>query len=387
MKENHKDEIQTDFAPPERLPMDIIQKQADRFIQNDLTSPAMHTVMNTIPDFLLVLNIKRQVIFCNERFVNLLAADSKNDIYSYRPGELLNCIHANKNKGGCGTTRFCRKCGAVNAIINGLSGKSDVQECRIIQKNTGNAMVFRVWTSPIEIDNEIFCIMVVADIAHEKRRRALERIFFHDILNTASSLNGCIEVIKDSGPELYPEFSDLIEKLSNKIIEEINAQRELSAAENNELTVEYKEHISSLILDESKGSYSANPVAKNRYINIDPSSTNIKFKTDRILIGRVISNMIKNALEAIPENDTVTIGCKQEDKEIFFWVHNQTFIPEDIQLQIFQRSFSTKGAGRGLGTHSIKLLTERYLKGKVTFDSKESSGTIFKIYLPLDLKT
>jgi sensor histidine kinase regulating citrate/malate metabolism len=54
-------------------------------------------------------------------------------------------------------------------------------------------------------------------------------------------------------------------------------------------------------------------------------------------------------------------------------------MPVDVQLQIFQRSFSTKGNGRGIGTYSIKLLTEQYLNGKVSFVSNESEGTRFSL--------
>jgi len=52
---------------------------------------------------------------------------------------------------------------------------------------------------------------------------------------------------------------------------------------------------------------------------------------------------------------------------------------------VFQRSFSTKGKGRGLGTYSIKLLTERYLKGTASFTSTETDGTTFQISLPTQL--
>jgi sensor histidine kinase regulating citrate/malate metabolism len=62
-------------------------------------------------------------------------------------------------------------------------------------------------------------------------------------------------------------------------------------------------------------------------------------------------------------------------------VKNDQVIPEDIQKQLFQRSFSTKGTGRGIGTYSIKLLTENYLKGKVSFVSNETDGTVFSIEL------
>jgi signal transduction histidine kinase len=58
-------------------------------------------------------------------------------------------------------------------------------------------------------------------------------------------------------------------------------------------------------------------------------------------------------------------------------------MPKEVQMQIFQRSFSTKGKGRGIGTYSIKLLTETYLGGKVSFRSEERHGTTFRIDLPL----
>jgi signal transduction histidine kinase len=57
-------------------------------------------------------------------------------------------------------------------------------------------------------------------------------------------------------------------------------------------------------------------------------------------------------------------------------------MPRDVQLQVFQRFFSTKGAGRGLGTYSIRLLTERYLKGNVSFTSSPEEGTTFRVCYP-----
>jgi nitrogen fixation/metabolism regulation signal transduction histidine kinase len=382
---NEEDLLQTEFAPSERLSASEIKQQSERFLRCDLTTPAMHTVMDTVPDSVLVLNNKRQLIFCNYRLVQLLGGDkAEKELYGYRPGELLNCIHATKKKGGCGTTKFCKKCGGVNAILKGLAGETDIQECRIIQKDSGNNLLFRVWTSPLKIDGENFCITVLSDISHEKRRRALERIFFHDILNTVGSLRGCIETINSGGADLYDVFSDLLDQLSKTILDEINAQKDLSAAEHFELKVRFSEQNSIAILEDIQTSFSNYVMATNRNIAIDSSSQQLMFKTDRTIVGRVLTNMIKNALEAIDENETVTIGCNLQNNEIVFWVYNPSTILEDIQLQMFQRSFSTKGSGRGWGTYSIKLLTERYLKGRVDFDSNEASGTIFKIFLPVN---
>ena len=46
-------------------------------------------------------------------------------------------------------------------------------------------------------------------------------------------------------------------------------------------------------------------------------------------------------------------------------------------------SFSTKGdPGRGIGTHSVKLLTEKYLNGEVRFVSRPGEGTTFRVTVP-----
>jgi len=98
--------------------------------------------------------------------------------------------------------------------------------------------------------------------------------------------------------------------------------------------------------------------------------------------------MIKNALEATEKNGTVNVYAEKDGEYLVFSVHNKGVIPEDIALNIFKRSFSTKeGKGRGLGTYSMKLFGENYLGGKVTFSSTEEKGTIFSISLPLDIES
>ena len=81
--------------------------------------------------------------------------------------------------------------------------------------------------------------------------------------------------------------------------------------------------------------------------------------------------------------ERVTVTASRHDDKIRIQVHNPEFIEPEIQLQIFQRSFSTKGKGRGIGTYSMKLFGERYLKGKVWFSSSEEEGTTFFVSIPL----
>ena len=116
---------------------------------------------------------------------------------------------------------------------------------------------------------------------------------------------------------------------------------------------------------------------------------NIDFETDKILLQRVIINLLKNALEATELTRTVIIGIGNSEDKITIWVKNEQVMSEDVQMQLFQRSFSTKGNDRGIGTYSIRLLTENYLKGKVSFISNETARTVFSIELnkkfPVDL--
>jgi len=80
----------------------------------------------------------------------------------------------------------------------------------------------------------------------------------------------------------------------------------------------------------------------------------------------------------------VTLRAERDGDLILFSVHNPAVMPPDVQKQVFQRSFSTKGgSGRGIGTHSVKLLTEAYLGGLAGFVSQSPEGTLFFITLPV----
>jgi len=93
--------------------------------------------------------------------------------------------------------------------------------------------------------------------------------------------------------------------------------------------------------------------------------------------------MLKNALEASSKGDTISIGYEVSKDSICFKVHNNSYIPSEVQLQIFNRSFSTKGKDRGLGTYSMRLLSERFLNGRVYFNSDKENGTTFYAEYPL----
>ena len=376
-KENYKYDIHyTEFAPAERDDLLIIQ---DKYYQL-MNLPQIKKIADSLPDILMILNNKRQVVFANERLIELLKFDSIENVLGLRPGELLNCQHSNKNKGGCGTTIFCSKCGAVNAIQQSLKGQVSVEECRIID-HENNAFDFKVWATPYEYDGSQYSIFAIKDISAEKRRNILERIFFHDITNTAGGLMGITQIIKEN-PEDISEFKDILHDIATTLMDEINAQKILLAAENGTLEISGDPINTIDLLNSVKNIYQNHIVAQKRTIIIDENSKNTVFFTDHTLLKRIIGNLTKNALEAIEEGFDVTMGVNLNRNNIVFWVHNPSVIPLEVQLQLFQRSFSTKGLGRGIGTYSVKLLTEKYLGGKVYFKSNEDEGTTFYVELP-----
>jgi K+-sensing histidine kinase KdpD len=368
--------LPTQFAPAERATAHTLRRQSDHIRG---ASPLLQAIFDTVPDFLAVLNQERQIVYANERLVSFFQPDGEQPI-GLRPGELLDCIHASETESGCGTTRYCGTCGAVRAVLASQAGEINSQECRIIRQN-GESLDLRVWATPIHLQGEPFTIFAASDISHEKRRRALERIFFHDVLNTATGLLGWVSILNHANYEELGEFQATIRQLTERLIDEIKNQRLLAAAENSELVLQPARIQIPDLLEETAHTFYHYEMSKNRTIVLDPSTQPANLVSDPILLKRILENMLKNALEASHPGETITLGCTQRSKQVEIWVHNPNPIPDDVQLQIFQRSFSTKGDDRGLGTYSMKLLGERYLKGQVSFTSSET-GTIFRILLP-----
>jgi sensor histidine kinase regulating citrate/malate metabolism len=166
-------------------------------------------------------------------------------------------------------------------------------------------------------------------------------------------------------------------------MEEILAQKHLAAAEAGDLKLNPEKFSVKIFIDHLVRSYENQIIGKDKKILKASAIPDIEIETDRTILNRVTGNMLKNALEASKNDETVTIGVKQSSNELIFWVHNKAFIPAEIRYQIFKRSFSTKGTGRGLGTYSIKLLTENYLKGSVNVESTEKDGTTFSVNIPI----
>jgi K+-sensing histidine kinase KdpD len=216
----------------------------------------------------------------------------------------------------------------------------------------------------------------------------MERLFFHDIMNVAGAIQGLTDILIEMAPNTDKAQANLLEVISENakdLIELLKSQKDLLSAENNELSVYSKEIRANQLIHAVKRFFERNEQYKNRHIEIQTCQDDSLFSCDERLLKRVIVNAVKNALEAVSEGETVQIRYKAERSSVVFEIHNHSFIPEDVQSQIFRKSFSTKGTDRGIGTYSIKLFTEKYLKGKAWFISQKNQGTTFYIQIPTGL--
>jgi len=373
--------METKFAPAERAP-----EMRVRDLHQMLSGiPLLEKILCSVPDVLLFLNENRQIVFANEATFCFLGVEPTPELLGNRPGEAFGCTHATETAGGCGTTEFCQTCGAVQAILAAQRGVSDIKECRIAINNSCDALDLKVSTTPFEYEGEQFTICALQDISHEKRRQTLERTFFHDVLNTAGGLRGYAELLVESEPDEVPEVATTVSKISQHLIEEIETQRSLLAAEADELSVNLDELKTKEILEELAVVYRRHEVAKDKNITVAAESEGVAFRSDYTLLLRVLGNMLKNALEATSAGESVTLGARRDADQVEFWVNNPAFMPRDVQLQVFKRSFSTKGQGRGIGTYSIRLLVSKYLGGAVDFSSSPAQGTTFRVRLPRDI--
>ena len=377
MKTN--DPAKTYFAPAERADNAALQRERDALLANHVAM----TLLEAIPEFALVVNKQRQIIATNSRLLQVLGVEDSKALLGMRPGEVMCCASVEDSPNGCGTGKRCASCGAVNAVLDALRTESSVTHAAHILKLDGSMEVV-VQATFVTVEPCDFVVVAMRDVSAEQRRHVLERVFFHDVLNTIGGVLGLSEYLLEQGldPAAELECKRNVHRLSRLVIEEIVTHRQLLAAERGDLQVLRKKVDIPALLSDVVALYRHHRVAQARTLRLGPVP-NIILSTDEQLLRRVLANLVKNALEATEKLGTVTVWAEERERDIAFMVHNPGAMPDEVQQQIFQRSFSTKAKqGRGVGSYGIKLFTENYLDGHISFTSAEPDGTIFTVLLP-----
>ncbi|CCO23477.1 PAS domain-containing sensor histidine kinase [Maridesulfovibrio hydrothermalis] len=342
-------------------------------------------LIDSVPNLSFITNKNREVVFFNKALVETIGYDNENCIFGQRPGELLHCCNTQNNQ--CGESSLCNQCGASLAIETAITGQVGDEECMLLSNVDGliKSYTFKVTAAPLVIDDEPYCIVHLTDISDRKNKEIVEKLFLHDLLNAVNGIVNAGTLLKEEAArESTQELADMIVDRAFFMTNEINAHRLFVSAENKQLEVHYEPVSIPKIFESISKFFSGNPLAKDKNITLTQNIENFEITTDKRILYRILENLIKNALEASPIGGTVGIKAMQKKDTATFTITNQGGIPLTVAHQIFKRSFSTKGKGRGLGTYSVKMFTENYLSGRVWFDSSNEDGTNFYVKLPVN---
>lgn len=373
--------------PSEHLPATRYSREEVTALAQAFATQAMVEVLNSLPMPTMVVTDTRQVIYANKPALDLIESGTVEELFGLRIGEALGCAYPDEASGGCGTTKFCRYCGLANAIVASLSGEPATQECLIQRKSERSPMAYnlQVWSKPAQLGGQPVVVNSLLDVGHEKKLQFLEKIFFHDLLNVANAVMGVGQVLsRQMGNGLQPSVGILL-KAAERLTDMIHAQQEFARAERSEYATSPSGLDSHEVALELMHLVAGQTFTAGKTVALASDFAQTNFSSDRRLLGRVLHNMLKNALEASAPGETVTIGCHSHAHGLAFWMHNNAVMSEEVQCQLFKRAFSTKGEGRGMGTYSMKLFAERYLDGDITFTSAPGQGTIFTLRLPRHL--
>jgi signal transduction histidine kinase len=346
--------------------------------------------IQTLPNVTAILNEQKKIILANQIRLEGEKDLSVEEFFGQNPGAALNCIHANNPYSQCHPEGVCKFCGVPNALLQAQKeGKKVVQETNItiqLDDQSHRSYDVELHAAPFPYKKRHYILLTIIDISEQKRKRALERIFFHDVINKIGSLKNILELLTDDDyDEDNAELIELSQDVVKDLNEEILQQKNLMAAESGDLKIEPTIVNTMDIIKESIQQLVQYPESQNITIEADKNAASVEFKTDPVILKRIIINMLKNAIEASKSSQNVYLGCNDESENVTFWVKNQAYIPEQNQIKIFDRTFSTKGKDRGLGTYSMKILGEEYLNGKVSFTSDQKEGTVFYINLFKDI--
>jgi K+-sensing histidine kinase KdpD len=358
--------------------MAMVRLQRERVLAERL----MMSCIELMPELVLVLNRQRQILAVNKHVLTAVDLADPISVIGQRPGEALNCIHAHEGPDGCGTGEHCDVCGAALALGECARTRSCcTRECLItVQHGETQAMELDVIVAPLVIgqDELLFCVM--RDITDQKRRAALERLFLHDAANTLMVVSGLTELMHREVRHLSPH-QQMLEQAVAHLIEEFNGQRALIQAEQGGL-VPQRTSVDPVALLHDLGRQYQMLADKYGCVMVVEVDRIPALCTDPMLLRRVLGNLIKNAIEASVAGEQIHAKADTDGDGVRFRVHNDAIISDEHLRQMFYRSFSTKGAGRGLGTYGAKLIGERYLGGRLTVSSAEGAGTEFALWLP-----
>lgn len=124
---------------------------------------------------------------------------------------------------------------------------------------------------------------------------------------------------------------------------------------------------------------------ERKMLKVDIRQPWINIKCDATSIRQVLTNLVKNAMEATKEGDKILVSVKAVDRTTNIKVHDTGMgIDKEGLKNIFEPFVTTKSCGTGLGLSVVKNLIEAH-QGTIEVESELGKGTTFTIILPIEV--
>lgn len=244
-------------------------------------------------------------------------------------------------------------------------------------------------------------IIVLLDITRETEVNKLKNTF---ISNVSHELRTPVTVLRTYIDTLYHNGDDFDEETKKEFMQTIDTEAKRLHAMVNDILDFSRLESGNVVLRKEYTDMTALLKQNIAQIKILADEKNIKidFSTKKDLpnipvnvesMDRVVRNLLSNAIKYSPDgkNITVTADLTKDGTQFVFSVKdNGIGISKDNLEKIFDRFYRVENAthtvkGTGLGLHLVKMTVEQHHHGEITVDSKEGSGSVFTVYLPVNI--
>jgi len=224
---------------------------------------------------------------------------------------------------------------------------------------------------------------MLAQSEREQAWREMAKQVAHEIKNPLTPMRLTVQSFER---KFNPEDPDLKQKLNDytkTLIQQIDTMTSVASAFSNFASMPAQQNETLNVVEVVEFSLD---IFNEEYITFESEEEEIITIMDRTQLIRIITNLVKNAIQAIPEEQTeksILVAVKREENNVNITVKdNGIGIELEYIEHIFEPKFTTKTSGMGLGLGIIKNIIENY-KGTITFETEFGRGTTFKVSLPI----
>jgi len=224
---------------------------------------------------------------------------------------------------------------------------------------------------------------MLAQSEREQAWREMAKQVAHEIKNPLTPMRLTVQSFQR---KFDPEDPDLKQKLndySKTLIQQIDTMSSVASAFSNFASMPAQQNETLNVVEVVEFSLE---IFNEEYLHFESEEEEIITIMDRTQLVRIITNLVKNAIQAIPEEQeqkSIVVAVKRVDNMVNIIVKdNGIGIESENMERIFEPKFTTKNSGMGLGLGIIKNIIENY-KGTITFETKPGKGTTFIVSLPI----